>query len=103
MKTSMRLSKIEQHPFVQATARRERCKQLLSLPRKELLARIDTMNEQELDEIETFLGPFPAELDGIDFANVPDVALLALADKELTLNELKERYPTREILQCQTN
>lgn len=96
MNLSTRLTRIEQNPEIQATARREHVKRLLSLPRKELFDKISRMDAQELDAFESALGPLP-ELDGIDFESVPDVALLALADKELTLDELRERYPAKAV------
>lgn len=91
-----RLEKIEQHPAMLEARRREHCKRLLSLPRKELFAKIDQMDAAELDELEAFIGPCP-ELEGIDLNGVPEVALDAFLDGELTLGELRERYPAHEV------
>lgn len=91
-----RIDKIEQHPTVQEARRRGHCKRLMSLSRKERFAEIDQMNEAELDELEAFIGPCP-ELDGIDLDNVPEVALDAFLDGELTIRELRERYPAKGV------
>lgn len=92
-----RLNKIEQHPAVQEAKQREYFVRLLRMGSKELRRHFDAMPIEQLEAFVAFAGPDSDIMDEIDLDAVPDVALDAFIDGDLTWEELKERYPAQEV------
>lgn len=90
MKT--RIAKLEQHPAIKEAKQQKFFVALSRMKSREFNQHLDSMTDAQLD---AFISHFGADdgMSEVDFDAVPDVALDAFIDGELTWDELKERYP----------